>query len=284
MQNRIEEARLVLSKTNSSDKEVEERLKEIQQAASGMMNSEKYESNAVWKEILRPSPSVREMLIVGCRIQCFQQITGIDATVYYSPTIFKEAGIQGNTKLLAATVAVGFTKTLFILVAIFLIDKVGRKPLLYVSTIGMTTCLFGLSVTLATLGDVKIGIILGILAVCGNVAFFSVGIGPICWVVSSEIFPLRLRAQASALGAVGSRVSSGMIAMSFLSVSRAITVAGTFFLFAVISALSVCFVHTCVPETKGKTLEEIEMMFESERDRQGAEVEMEDAERLVQRE
>ncbi|KAL0398633.1 UNVERIFIED_CONTAM: putative polyol transporter 4 [Sesamum radiatum] len=78
------------------------------------------------------------MLITGCGIQIFQQITGIDATVYYSPTIFKGAGIKGNTQLLAATVGVGFTKTIFILVAIFLIDKVGRKPLLYISTIGMT--------------------------------------------------------------------------------------------------------------------------------------------------
>ncbi|XP_030480429.2 probable polyol transporter 4 [Cannabis sativa] len=281
VQNRIDEARLVLCKTNGSDIEVEERLKEIQLAA-GSVNAEKYEVKSVWKEILKPSPSVRRMLITGCGIQCFQQITGIDATVYYSPTIFKEAGIKGNTQLLAATVAVGFTKTLFILVAIILIDKLGRKPLLYISTIGMTTCLFCLSLTLAFFGNGKLGIILAILAVCGNVAFFSVGIGPICWVVSSEIFPLRLRAQASALGAVGSRVSSGVIAMSFLSVSRAITVAGTFFVFFVISAISVAFVYNCIPETKGKSLEEIEMLFQDETER--VEVEMEDAARLVQNE
>ena len=155
------------------------------------------------------------MLITGCGIQCFQQITGIDATVYYSPTIFRDAGIKSNSQLLAATVAVGFTKTIFILVAIFLIDRVGRKPLLYVSTIGMTTCLFGLGLTLSLLGNDPMGVKLSILLVCGNVAFFSVGLGPVCWVLSSEIFPLRLRAQASALGAVGSRVSSGLIAMSF---------------------------------------------------------------------
>lgn len=277
VQNRIDEARAVLCKTNGTNSEAEERLKEIQLAA-GMANAEKYEAKAVWKEILKPSPSVRRMLITGCGIQCFQQITGIDATVYYSPTIFKEAGISGNSQLLAATVAVGFTKTLFILVAIFLIDKLGRKPLLYISTIGMTTCLLCLSLTLSLMGDGKLGIILAILAVCGNVAFFSVGIGPICWVVSSEIFPLRLRAQAAALGAVGSRVSSGVIAMSFLSVSRAISVAGTFFVFFVISVVSVVFVHRCVPETKGKSLEEIEVLFEDEN---GVEVEMEDVKRLV---
>ncbi|XP_054799964.1 probable polyol transporter 4 isoform X2 [Prosopis cineraria] len=283
VQNRIDEARMVLSKINESDKEAEEKLAEIQVAA-GIANAEKYESQAVWKELLYPSPPVRRMLITGCGIQIFQQVTGIDTTVYYSPTIFKNAGITGNTQLLAATVAVGFTKTMFILVAIFLIDKLGRKPLLFVSTIGMTVCLFGLSLSLAFFGHEKAGIIMAIISVCGNVAFFSIGLGPICWVVSSEIFPLRLRAQASALGAVGSRVSSGVISMSFLSISRAITVAGTFFVFGIISCSAVAFVYYCVPETKGKTLEEIEKVFQDEGDGewQKNEVEMGDVERLVQ--
>ncbi|KAK9267263.1 hypothetical protein L1049_009685 [Liquidambar formosana] len=283
MKNRIDEARLVLLKTNESAREVEDRLAEIQVAA-GSANAEKHEEKAVWRELLNPSPGVRRMLITGCGIQCFQQITGIDATVYYSPTIFKDAGIKSKTDLLAATVAVGFTKTVFILVAIFLIDKLGRKPLLYVSTIGMTICLFGLGLTLSLLGDERLGIILAILSVCGNVAFFSIGIGPVCWVMSSEIFPLRLRAQASALGAVGSRVSSGLVAMSFLSVSRAITVGGTFFVFSAISALSIAFVYACVPETKGKSLEQIEMLFQNEREWQGGELELGDVEHLVQKE
>lgn len=282
MQNRIAEARSVLSKTYDNVREVEDRLAEIQVAAS-VANAEKYEAKAVWREILSPSPAVRRMLITGCGIQCFQQITGIDATVYYSPTIFKDAGMKGNTELLAATVAVGFTKTMFILIAIFLIDKLGRKPLLYVSTIGMTFSLFCLSFTLTFFGDGEFAIGLAILFVCTNVAFFSVGIGPICWVLSSEIFPLRLRAQASGLGAVGSRVSSGLICMSFLSISRAITVGGTFFVFFVISALSVAFVHKCVPETKGKSLEQIEMLFQNDGEWKRGEVEMADAERLVQK-
>lgn len=282
MQNRIEEAKLVLSKISESEKDAEEKLQEIQKAA-GSGNADKYETKAVWKEILYPSPPVRRMLITGCGIQCFQQITGIDTTVYYSPTIFKNAGITGNSELLAATVAVGFTKTVFILIAILLIDKLGRKPLLYVSTIGMTISLFSLSFALAFLSHAKIGIALAILAVCGNVASFSVGLGPICWVLSSEIFPLRLRAQASALGAVGSRVSSGAISMSFLSVTKAITVAGTFFVFGVISCSAVAFVHYCVPETKGKSLEEIEVLFQNVGESQESEVEMGDVEHLMQK-
>ncbi|GLT82950.1 hypothetical protein SLE2022_012690 [Rubroshorea leprosula] len=281
MQNRLEEARCVLLKTNDTEREAAERLAEIQVAA-GSANAEKYEAKAVWPEIFNPTPAVRWMLITGCGIQCFQQITGIDATVYYSPTIFREAGIEGNTQLLAATVGVGFTKTTSILIAIFLIDKVGRKPLLYTSTIGMTFSLLSLSLTLTFLGDGPLGIVLAFLSVCANVAFFSVGIGPICWVLSSEIFPLRLRAQASALGAVGNRVSSGLVTMSFLTVSRLITVGGTFFVFSLFSAISVVFIYACVPETKGKSLEEIEMIFQSGRESQG-EVELGDAARLVQR-
>ncbi|KAL5715617.1 putative polyol transporter 4 [Ranunculus cassubicifolius] len=281
MKNRVDEAREVLMKTNENDKEVEERLAEILGAAE-KANGE-IEEQAVWRDLLSPSPALRRMLITGFGIQCFQQITGIDATVYYSPTIFKDAGIVGETKLLAATVSVGFSKTIFILIAIFLIDRVGRKPLLYVSTIGMTTCLFVLSLSLFFLGTGKAGITMAIISVCANVAFFSVGIGPVCWVLTSEIFPLKYRAQASALGAVGNRVCSGVVAMSFLSVSRAITVGGTFFIFAMISALSVAFVYIYVPETKGKSLEQIELLFEKGVDWHSAEVEMTDVEHLVQK-
>lgn len=282
MKNRVEEARTVLLKTIDNEAEVEERLAEILLAA-GTGSSEKYEEKAVWREMLSPSPSLRRMLITGFGIQCFQQITGIDATVYYSPEIFQGAGIQDKSKLLAATVAVGVSKTAFILVAIFLIDKLGRKPLLYVSTIGMTVCLFSIGVTLTFIGQGQVGIAMAILFVCSNVAFFSVGIGPVCWVLTSEIFPLRLRAQAAALGAVGNRVCSGLVAMSFLSVTRAISVGGTFFVFSVISAISVLFVYALVPETKGKSLEQIELLFKDEHEWQGSEVELGDVVHLVQK-
>ncbi|KAJ7981435.1 putative Sugar transporter [Quillaja saponaria] len=281
MQNRVDEARSVLLKTNENEKEVEERLAEIQLAAGpGFTNGEK----PVWRELLSPSPPLKRMLITGFGIQCFQQITGIDATVYYSPEIFKAAGLEDDSKVLAATVAVGVTKTAFIMVAIILIDKLGRKPLLYLSTIGMTVCLFSLALTMSLLGQGQIAVLLAVLFVCGNVAFFSVGVGPVCWVLTSEIFPLRVRAQAAALGAVGNRVCSGLVAMSFLSVSRAITVAGTFFIFSAVSALSIVFVYRLVPETKGKSLEQIELLFQNEHGWLGSEVELGDAENLVQKE
>ncbi|CAL5029241.1 unnamed protein product [Urochloa decumbens] len=269
---RVDEARAVLLKVTDTDDEAKERLAEIEAAAAAGL----YGERTVWQELSRPSPVIARMLVTGLGIQCFQQITGIDALVYYSPTIFRDAGITSESRLLAATVAVGFFKTAFIALAIVLIDRVGRKPLLYVSTAGMTVCLAALSAALFMLAR---GCVAGgILTVCGDVAFFSVGIGPICWVVSSEIFPLRLRAQAAALGAVANRVTSGAVAMSFLSVCRAISVAGAF---ALISALSVVFVHKFVPETSGKTLEQIELLFGGGEGR--GELELGDVEQLVRK-
>jgi MFS family permease len=182
MQKREKEARVVLLRINETESDAIERLLEIQEAANSIKRNE---DGVVWRELFNPNPSLRRMLITGCGIQCFQQITGIYATVYYSPTIFRDAGIQSDKEILAATVAVGFIKTMFILVAIFLIDRVGRKPLLYISTIGMTACLDLLGIALAHqhgsgLVSSDVGVGLAIFVVCGNVAFFSVGVGPIC--------------------------------------------------------------------------------------------------------
>ncbi|GLU06465.1 hypothetical protein SLE2022_234980 [Rubroshorea leprosula] len=201
MQNPIEEAKSVLLKTNENEVKVEEILTEIQLAA-GIGNADKGEKKAVWRELLFPSPSVRQMLVTGLGIQFFQRIIGIDAAVYYSPEIFKDAGIESNSTLLTATVAVGVSKTVFVLFATFLLDKLGRKPLLYASTIGITVCLSTLAFSLALLGKGQFAIALAILGVCGSVAFFSMGMDPIVWAVTSEIFPLRLRAQETALGTV----------------------------------------------------------------------------------
>ncbi|KAJ9550177.1 hypothetical protein OSB04_014222 [Centaurea solstitialis] len=236
MRKRVEEARSVLMKTNEIPAEAEERLSEI--LASVEAGSENGET-PVWRELLNPTPSVRRMLVTGIGILCFQQITGIDATVYYSPEILQTAGIEDKSRLLAATVAVGISKTAFIMVAILVIDRVGRKPLLYVSTIGMTFCLFGLAIALSLLNGAPFGAELVILLVCANVAFFSVGIGPICVVLTSEILPLRLRAQGFALGAVGNR-------------------------------------------TKGKSLEQIELLFQKEHDWREVEVELSETQKLVQ--
>ncbi|CAO2044252.1 unnamed protein product [Urochloa humidicola] len=261
IQARAGDALAVLLKVTDSEEDATARLVEIQQAATQVATS----GEAAWRELLRPSPVICRMLVAGLGIQFLQQITGIDALVYYSPTIFRDAGMATDTQLLSATVAVGFSKTAFIVIAIALVDRVGRKPLLYASTVGITVCLTVLAATLALLkhGALPAGAASGlaVAAVCGFMAFFSVGIGPVNMVLSSEIYPLRLRAQAVGLGVALNRMTSGVVSMSFLSVCGAVSVAGAFAAFAAVSALSVAFVHRFVPETRGKTLEQIELLF-----------------------
>ncbi|XP_020149514.2 probable polyol transporter 4 isoform X1 [Aegilops tauschii subsp. strangulata] len=279
IQGRTGEARAVLLTVTDTEGEAQERLAEIEESARVTSAGK-----AVWREIMRPSPVIRRMLIAGLGVQFFQQATGIDALVYYSPTIFRDAGIATEGHLLAATVAVGLSKTIFIVIAILLVDHVGRKPLLLISTVGITACLAVLAATLSLLARGALpggaAVALAIVTVCGFVAFFSVGIGPINMVLSSEIYPLRLRAQAVGLGLAVNRLTSGAVAMSFLSICNAASVAGAFTAFAAVSALSVAFVHWFVPETSGKTLEEIELLFGEAGGSRGV-VELGDGEHLV---
>lgn len=277
MQGRLGEAKRVLTRTSDSAEEAQSRLRDIKEAAGIPLDcdddvvsipaSRKSQGEGVWKELLiNPTPAVRRVLIAGIGIHFFQQSSGIDAVVLYSPTIFEKAGITNDTHKLLATVAVGFAKTIFILVATFLLDKHGRRPLLLTSVGGMILSLLtlGMSLTVIDHSTQKLtwAIALCITMVCAFVASFSIGLGPIAWVYSSEIFPLRLRAQGASMGVAMNRVVSGIISMTFLSLSNAITTGGAFFLFAGIASVAWLFFFTFLPETQGRSLEEMNELFE----------------------
>ncbi|XP_054787424.1 polyol transporter 5-like [Prosopis cineraria] len=275
MRGRLGEARRVLAKTSDSKEEARLRLADIKEAAGipeGCnddvihVTAKQNLGEGVWKELfLHPTPAVRHIVIAALGIHFFQQASGIDAVVLYSPTIFKKAGITSDTDLLLATIAVGFVKTIFILVATFMLDRVGRRPLLLSSVGGMVLSLVTLAATLTVIDHSKAklmwAIVLSIAMVLSYVATFSIGAGPITWVYSSEIFPLKLRAQGAAAGVVVNRVTSGVISMTFLSLEKAITIGGAFFLFGGIATVGWIFFFTMLPETQGKTLEEMEGSF-----------------------
>ncbi|CAI9765524.1 unnamed protein product [Fraxinus pennsylvanica] len=236
MQGRLGDAKVVLDKTSDSLEESKLRLTDIKEAA-------------------------------GIPKECNDDIqsSGIDSVVLYSPDIFEKAGITNDTDKLLATMAIGFTKTIFILVATFLLDKIGRRLLLLSSVIGMILSLVGLAtgLTVITHSDHKLvwAIALSIASILSYVASFSIGMGPITWVYSSEIFPLRLRAQGCSMGVAANRVASGVISMTFISLYKAISIGGAFFLYAGIAAVAWVFFYTLFPETQGKTLEEMETLF-----------------------
>ncbi|CAI5530429.1 unnamed protein product, partial [Closterium sp. Naga37s-1] len=228
----------------------------------------------VWKELLWPTPAVGRMLVVCVGTNFLQQAVGIDAAVYYSPVVLRDAGVTSTRALLGATLLMGVIKVSFVGIATCMLDHFGRRPLLLASTAGMTIALLTQALAFlklptavdadvtATTG-VPTAAIVAFTGLCFYVAFFSIGIGPINWLYTSEIFPLRLRAQATGIGTAVNRIASGVVAMTFLSLADATgSPAGPFFMFAGMGVVAFVFFFFLAPETRGKSLEQIVRMFE----------------------
>ncbi|KAL6656854.1 hypothetical protein ACP70R_004634 [Stipagrostis hirtigluma subsp. patula] len=277
MKGRLADARAVLEKTSDTPEEAAERLADIKAVVGipkdldgdvvTVPKEKKANEMQVWKELIfSPTPAIRRILFAALGIHFFQQASGIDSVVLYSPRVFKSAGIADDDHLLGTTCAVGGTKTLVILVAVFLADRVGRRRLLLCSASGMVVSLICLGTGLTVVGKhpgakIPWAIALCIASILGFVSSFSIGLGPITFVYTSEIFPLRVRALGYAVGIACNRVTSGVITMTFLSLAKAITIGGSFFLYAGICALAWVFYFTYLPETRGRTLEEMGKLF-----------------------
>ncbi|GAA0175397.1 secondary carrier transporter [Lithospermum erythrorhizon] len=277
MKGRLGEAKRVLGKVSESQEEAEFRLAEIKEAAgiSADVNDEicvvpeKSQPKGVWSQLLlRPTPAVRHILIVVLGLHFFQQASGIDALVLFSPKVFKKAGIQTTHQQLLATVAMGVTKTVFILVATFFLDKVGRRPLVLSSIGGMAMCLLGLAIGLTVVDHnpdhrIQWAVAVSVFSVLAYVAVFSMGMGPMVYVYCSEVFPTKLRAQGCSMGIAVNRVMSGVVSMSFLPLAKAVTTEGSFFIYAGIAGAGFAFFFLLLPETKCRTLEDMEKLFGS---------------------
>ncbi|KAJ0265421.1 polyol transporter 3 [Hirschfeldia incana] len=263
MQGRLEEAKKIMVLISNTEEEAEERFSDILAAAE--LEEDRAVGSNVWRELLiNPRPAVRLILIAAVGIHFFEHATGIEAVVLYSPKIFEKAGVTSKDKLLLATVGVGLTKAVFIVIATFLLDKVGRRKLLLTSTGGMVFASTSLAIGLTMVhrfGRLLWALKLSIVSAYTFVAFFSIGLGPITWVYSSEIFPLRLRAQGASIGVAVNRIMNAVVSMSFLSIMKTITMGGVFFMFAGIAVVAWWFFFFMLPETKGLPLEEIEKLF-----------------------
>nr|CAB3489408.1 unnamed protein product [Digitaria exilis] len=253
---RVKDAMSVLEKIADTSQEAAAGLAEIKAASSilfphvvdgDVVITVHKSSNEwqVWRElVLSPSPAMRRILLASLGIHFFQQASGIYAFVLYSPRIFMGAGVTDDHRILGITCALGATRALFTLVATFLLDRVGRRPLLLWSTGGMVFSLAGLAVGLTVIGgdpDTQIIPWANGLAIASTVthnAFYSIGLGSIMWVYSTEILPLRVRALGCALGVAFNGTISGLVAMTFLSMSKAITIGGSFFLYAGIAMVA----------------------------------------------
>ncbi|CAN6282963.1 unnamed protein product [Urochloa humidicola] len=275
MQGRVDQALAVLRRVSDTAGEADTRLAEIKVAA-GLAGTDDAAAasvpggvgKGVWREMfVHPTPPVRRILVAAFGVHFFQHITGIEAVVLYSPRIFKATGIATRSEILAATVGVGVTKTVFILTAILLVDRVGRRPLYLSSLAGIVTSLACLGVGLTVVErsaphhSPTWAVVLSILTVFTFIASFSVGVGPITWAYSSEVYPLRLRAQGASIGVAINRVMNAGVSMTFVSLYKAVTIGGAFFLFAGLAAVAAAFFYFLCPETQGRPLEEIEEVF-----------------------
>jgi sugar porter (SP) family MFS transporter len=227
---------------------------------------EEARQQATWREVF--SPAVRPMLMVGIGLAIFQQVTGINAVIYYSDTIFKDAGFTTVQQQTDATIlAVGLVNVLATFVAIAFIDRFGRRPLLIAGLVGMAVSLFGLTLSFFLLegyDGVKGPSILGIATLVCLVVFiasFAFSLGPVTWTMISEIFPTRIRGKGIAVATAVNWGAAFAVSASFLSIIDLIGTEGAFLLFAVLSLVALWWVNRYVPETRGKTLEEVEAVF-----------------------
>ena len=197
----------------------------------------------------------KAVLIIGILLSVFQQFVGINVALYYAPRIFESMGAAKDASMLQ-TIIMGLVNVVFTVVAILTVDKWGRKPLLIVGSIGMAIGMIAIS-TLAFL-DI-IGTITLVFIIIYT-ASFMMSWGPICWVLISEIFPNKIRSQAVAI-AVAAQWAANFFISSTYPPMMEFSNGGTYLFYGVMSILSALFVWKYVPETKGKTLEEMEGLW-----------------------
>jgi SP family arabinose:H+ symporter-like MFS transporter len=198
---------------------------------------------------------LKRVMIFGLGIAFFQQATGINAIFYYLPTIFASSGGELSTSF-AQSVLVGLVNVGMTFVAIWLIDRLGRKPLLIFGLIGMSLSLLTIAWAFhaAHAGHEYVVLI----AIIAYVASFAISLGPVMWVLLSEIFPNDERATAISVVGFWNSLVSASVTLVFPVALAILSPAGTFLAFGLLAAAGLLFIVMLAPETKGKTLEELE--------------------------
>jgi sugar porter (SP) family MFS transporter len=241
---RWEEALTILQRLGEAD--AGSRLEEIKAAIA--------EESGSLAQLFQPG--LRLPLIIGITLAVFQQITGINTILYYGSIIFTEqVGTRSASAALWANVVIGAMNMGCTIAALFVIDRLGRRPLLMIASGGMGVSLGILGI--AFLLHPSAGSLVLPLILC-YVAFFSVGMGPTVWVVISELFPTRIRGRAMSIATISLWLACMVITLTFLSLIKAVTVSGAFWCYALMCVFAFLFVWRYTPETRGKTLEEIE--------------------------
>lgn len=197
----------------------------------------------------------RKPLIAGVGLAIFQQITGANTIIYYTPIIMQLAGFKSASDAILTTLIIGSMSALFAVGAMPLLDRVGRRGLLLIGIAGMFACLALLGYYF---GAPHISRFLVVGAFLAYLAFFQIGLGPVFWLLISEIYPTRIRGQAMSLASVTIWAADWLVALTFLTLLDHLGARKSFWLYGLACVAAYIFAFCFVPETKGRTLEEIE--------------------------
>jgi sugar porter (SP) family MFS transporter len=250
-QGRIDEARAVLTR-NRTEAEADADIAEIRSAAG--QGDRRAELALLWTH-----PALRRILVIGVALAFFQQIIGVNTIIYYAPTILTKLGYKSSAAILANAGLGGLTVLVTIIMLVFVVDRVGRRTPLVLGAIGMTACmvLLGLTFLVAGFGHGGAGGWLAIVGLAGFKVCYSLSWGGMVWIMLGEMFPLRVRAMAMGIATFANWLGNLLVGQFFPQLLGAGT--GTvFFIFAGISVLACGFAYRWIPETRNRTLEQIE--------------------------
>jgi sugar porter (SP) family MFS transporter len=244
---RTDEAREVLSRIRAHgavDEEIDEIRETSEQESAGSLSD-------------LMEPWIRPALTVGIVLAILQQVTGINTVLYYAPTILQNIGFSSIAALFG-TVGIGAVNVAFTVVAVVYADRIGRRRLLLIGTAGMTVMLgiLGLGFYLPGLSGIIGYVTLGSMLL--YVAFFAIGLGPVFWVLISEIYPLRVRGTAEGVASFVNWGANFAVTLTFLSLLQYIGRALSFWILGVFALITFVFTYYRVPETMGRSMEEIE--------------------------
>lgn len=209
--------------------------------------------------------SVRPALVVGIGLAILQQVTGINTVIYYAPIIMQSAGIPSASGAILATAGIGAVNVLMTVVSMWLIDRIGRRPLLLIGIAGMAVTLGVLGFAFQGTARSSASTWLAVISVMAYVASFAISLGPIFWLLIAEIYPLRIRTSAEGLSATFNWGSNLLVSLTFLTLLQILGASHTFWLYGLLAVCAWIFSYFLVPETKGRTLEEIEEFWRSDR-------------------
>ncbi len=215
------------------------------------------ESAHSWREIF--SPWLKSALFIGIGIMFVQQFVGINTVIYYSPEIFQDAGFASKTAAIAASVSVGVVNVLFTIVSMTLIDRIGRRKLYFIGLYGIVFSLFALGLMFLigdSLGDMLKWFTVGLVLL--YIIFFAISLGPLGWLIISEIYPLKVRGVGMSIGALSNWTFNALVTFTFLTLINLLSATGAFWLYALIGIGGIVWGHYFIPETKNVTLEDIE--------------------------